>query len=160
MKKLFYLLLVLPLGFLFSCSDDNDFPEVKVTTAFEGASYFDNTIYMVQGDTLFVENISATPLGSSKSATVANLAMFWDWSRVYPNYYALIGIPQPVPGIIATVPGNHLLQLNYNILQVDKSISTFQSDYKVTVVESEDQLPAGCPEPGSFSVSYDVQPKN
>ena len=57
MKKVFYLLLFLPL-FMVSCDDnDDDFPKVKMSVEISGAKVVDRTIYVVQGDTLSIDSI-------------------------------------------------------------------------------------------------------
>ncbi len=49
MKKLLYLLLLLPLGFFASCSDDKDLPSVDITVNIENAVDANGKIYIVEG---------------------------------------------------------------------------------------------------------------
>ncbi|MDE7476302.1 MAG: hypothetical protein K2M71_11800, partial [Duncaniella sp.] len=79
MKRLIYLLLVLPLlGLVSSCDDDKDLPQVSLSIDYTGATEEDGTIYVVQGDTLNVTALRAVPAEGTKAATLGVVAYFWD----------------------------------------------------------------------------------
>lgn len=154
MKKLLYLLLLLPLGFMASCSDDKDFPEVDVTTSFSGGTFHNDTIYTVVGDTLRITGITARPLEGTKNAAVTNVFMWLNYRQIYPTV-PLLEIQQ-FPALIASNPGKNLLQVGYTLLQEDKTLTTWQSGYIVKVVPEIKDLPAGAPEIGDFSLTLSI----
>lgn len=47
MKKFLYLLLLLPLGFLASCDDGNDVPDVDINVTFDNVVKEDGILYVV-----------------------------------------------------------------------------------------------------------------
>ena len=75
MKKLFTLLMALPLALLSltttSCSDDDkELPDVDFTLQVENAQIVDNTIYVVQGDTLKVTAIDVTAVSGIENISI------------------------------------------------------------------------------------------
>lgn len=139
MKKFLYLLLVLPLmGFLSSCHDDKDLPEVSLQVDYEGATEEDGTLYVVQGETLDITAIRAIPAEGTKAATLGVVAYYWD------------GIPQgrtaisPFAISINTTDlplGSHVLTVSASVLQVDKEVATALAQFKIEIVANDNNQP-------------------
>lgn len=144
MKKLLYLLLVLPFAMMMaSCSDDDDLPNVTVTMDFGNAVVQDGTIYVAQADTLLLNNIVTKAVDSNQSATLANVRYFWNY--VPAPYLTWSPLPMEIP--IAQMPlsesGNNLLQLDATLLETDKSIAYCNIAVPIRVVATAEDLPAG-----------------
>lgn len=142
MKKLYYLILaMLPLVFFTACHDDDDnLPDVDINVYMSGALQADGNLYVVQGDTLSVDSITVTPLNGTKAATLGNPTIFWDTFRVgtvvSENFsFKFNTADMPV--------GNHFLGIRMGVYQVDKTLAFAVLGYKVVLVESADQIPAG-----------------
>ncbi len=154
MKKFLYLLLLLPLGFLTSCHDDDDMPSVDITVSIDNAVDADGRIFIVSGEPLTVSGITAEGLGG-KAAGISGVNYVLD--HVGMGYT----IVQPFGGSIpaAYLPvGNHLFTLAFDVLQVNKSIAYAQLSTIVTVVESADDLPDGTT-PGTVELKYRLNPQ-
>lgn len=154
MKKLLYLLMLLPLGFLASCHDDDDLPSVDVTVNIENAVDANGHLYIVAGEPLTVQGITVEGLGG-KTAAISGVNYVLD--HVAMGYT----IDVPFGGQInaAYLPvGNHLFTLAFDVLQVDKSIAYAQLSNIVTVVESAEDLPDGAT-PGLVTLHYTLNPK-
>lgn len=155
MKKLLYLLLLLPLGFLASCSDDDDMPSVDITVNIDNAVDANGRLYIVSGQPLTVTGITAEGLGG-KAAGISGVNYALD--HVGMGYTII----SPFAGSIAAAylpVGNHLFTLAFDVLQVDKSIAYAQLSTIVTVVESETDLPDDAT-PGPVAIRYRLNPKN
>lgn len=154
MKKLLYFLLLIPFGFIASCSNDHVFPDVDVTTTFSGGTYYNDTIYTVTGDTLRITGIQARPIADAKNAAVTNVFMWLNYRQIYPT------LPpveiQEFPMLIANTPGRNLLQMGFTILQEGKSISNWQSAYNIRVVPEVSAIPQGAPEIGEFALTMTI----
>ena len=139
MKRIFYLLLVLPLlGLVSSCSDDKDLPQVNLSIDYTGATEEDGTLYVVQGETLNVTALRAIPEEGTKAATVGVAAYFWD------------GIPEgrtaisPFAISINTADmevGQHYLGVNATVLQVDKEVGFAVTRFPIVIVANENEQP-------------------
>lgn len=180
MKKLFYLLLMLPLAFFASCSDDDDLPQVDLTLTMSGVTQYDDAFYAVKAETTETETETATtdtedgkddetlPEGvitidsftaqslTNKNASVANVSFFLDGLFVPPSFNtsyvcAISTADLPV--------GTHSLSVTANVLQVDKSIATAALNYPLKIVASADDLPEGAPAIGTYSVTVRNQSK-
>ncbi len=154
MKKLLYLLLLLPLSFLASCHDDDDMPSVDITVNIDNAVDADGKIYIVSGEPLTVAGITAEGLGG-KAAGISGVNYILD--HVGMGYT----IVSPFGGSISSAylpVGNHLFTLAFDVLQVDKSIAYAQLSTIVTVVASEEDLPDGST-PGTVALTYRLNPK-
>lgn len=155
MKKLLYLLLLLPLGFLVSCSDEDDMPSVDITVTIDNAVDANGKIYIVSGEPLTVAGITAEGMGG-KAAAISGVNYVLD--HVGMGYT----IVSPFGGSInaAYLPvGNHLFTLAFDVLQVDKSIAYAQLSTIVTVVEKESDLPDGAT-PTTVELKYRLNPQN
>ena len=76
MKRLFYLLFILPL-ILVSCDDDNELPDVKFNVEISGGKNVNGIIYVVKGDTLTVEKVEILS-HNTKGAAMGEVSYFWD----------------------------------------------------------------------------------
>lgn len=151
MKKLLYLLLMIPMLALVACSDDdNDVPDVKLGFTYSGATDVDGTLYTVQGDTLGIDSVYCTPTEGTKPAMIANVTYVLDgrplgYSPVAPFSISLLTDEMPV--------GRHTLTLEMTVLQEGKSIGTGWMPIPVAVVDTVTDIPAGAnpPAPGTPS---------
>ncbi len=154
MKKLLYLLLLLPLAFaVSSCGDDDDkIPDVTIRTTVSGAVMKDNVIYVVQGETLGVQVTMINHSGEDGQMGV--ITFFMDH---YNIGQALS--PEVFEIETATMPlGIHLLQAQMPVYVVDYPICWGYFDYPVKVVASADELPEVPDEPvitGSVTIKND-----
>lgn len=155
MKKLLYLLLMLPLGFFASCSDEKDLPSVDITVNIENAVDANGKVYIVEGEPLTVSGIEVKSL-NGKAAGISGVNYVLD--HVGFGYT----IVEPFGGTIDAeyLPaGNHLFTLAFDVLQVDKSIAYAQLSTVVTVVPSAEDLPDGAT-PGNVALTYHLNPQN
>ena len=150
MKKLLYLLLLLPLGFMVSCSSEDDLPDVDIAVSFDNVVSAENTLYVVQGDTLKVKGVAVRG-NDNKNAIITNVSYMWDGLLVTWNPIAPFGVNIMMD---FPKPGRHVLSIYMDIAQEDKSLAYGILEYKVTVVGDSTELPAG-PMPGPYtSISY------
>ncbi len=172
MKKLFYLLFMLPLAFLASCSSDDDFPEVDLTFTLSGVTQYDDAFYAVRststGETeeqeplddsasdeeevkegvIIIDGLTAKSL-TNQNAAVAN-AVYWLDGRLW--------LQREIPTAILE-PGTHIITIEANVLQVDKTLANVQLRYPVNIVASAEDLPADAPEIGTYSITTRIQAK-
>lgn len=140
MKKVFYLLLFLPL-FMVSCDDnDDDFPKVKMSVEISGAKVVDRTIYVVQGDTLSIDSIGVVAVDHNREVVIAATSYYWD--RMYVGTVALSPFEFSIDsGLLMT--GRHLLQMRSTLLAVDYSPVVAILTYPVRIVDDEADIPDG-----------------
>lgn len=151
MKKLFYLLLV-PLAFLMSCSDDNDVKEVNMTLTLSGVTQYDNTFYTVVGENIVIDSFTAKA-ENGKDAGFANVVYYLNGMPLDS------GLGVPFDGVISTenlTPGTYTLSMAGKLLVVDSSVMNFAASYKIVVVESQEDLPANAPEIGTYSQTVSI----
>ena len=154
MKKLFYLLFLLPLAFFASCSDDDDLPEVDFSITLSNVALENNTFYAIKGDTVKIDNGAVKSL-TDKSATVTGVRYFLNGIPIFGT------IENPFVCEIETEnlsPATYTLNVTSTILQVDKSIASGVCNYPLVVVENADKLPAGSTI-GTQTLTVTIQPK-
>lgn len=144
MKKLFYLLLVLPFAMMItSCSNDNDLPNVDVTIAFDNAAVKDGTVYAVEDSVLQITGISTKAVDSNKASALVNVDYVWNY---IPAPYLTFG-NYPLDLNLSQMPlvekGANILDLNGKLLEVDKSIANFSVRIPIVVVDEVENLPEG-----------------
>ena len=156
MKKLLLLLFLLPLGFLGSCSDDDDnVPDCDITVVFDNVAEVDGQLYVTQDTDFGVQSITATST-NGKKAIVANV--------VYAIDYLPLGgtIVEPYTATFDTqnlaVGTGHVLGIGFQILQVDKSIFNSRLSYKFNVVPTVEDIPGGA-ELGTYTDTFHIAPK-
>lgn len=136
MKKLFYLLLALPLVMV-SCSDDDDMPNVDITASFDGGTQVDGSYYVVKGDTLAVTAMTLENHGTEE-ATLGGVRYFLDYMPIGTN----IVPPYGIKIVTDNLPeGNHLLQAEMPIYAVGYSICTGYIAKKITIVGEKEDIP-------------------
>lgn len=153
MKKLLYLLLLLPLALVTaSCDDDdNKVPDVSINTSIEGGVLHDGVIYVVQGTPLVLE--VSLDNHTDKEGQLGVITFYWD------HYLAGQAVTVPYTFEIATATqpvGTHLLQAEMPVYVVDYPICVGYFDYQVKIVASEDDLPAP---PATINVQGSVKQK-
>ena len=160
MKKLLYLLLVLPFAMMISsCSNDDDLPNVDVKIEFDNAAVKDGNVYVVTDPIPQITGITTKAVGSDKATALVNIDYFW-------NYIPAPGLTfgsYPLDINVAEWPlvekGANALDLNGKLLEVDKSIANFTVTIPVIVVDSEEDLPDGLTL-GQASLTFTTAPKN
>ncbi|MCH5227294.1 MAG: hypothetical protein J1F16_05695 [Muribaculaceae bacterium] len=155
MKKFYYLFLALPFALLMSCNDDKNFSPVDMTLTLSGVTMVDNTFYTVADDIVTVNNLSVKAV-DGKNTALNNIV------------FLLGNVPlPPTPGstIISGFStedfpaGVYSLGITGTLLQVDSPVKTFAVSYPLVIVESQDDLPDGAPELGTYSVTIRIDSK-
>lgn len=151
MKKLFYLLLALPLAFV-SCDDDKDLPDVEIYATYEGGTQVGDTYYVVKGDELQITGVTLKNNGN-KEATIGGVRYFWDYMPLATSVtapYALNIATEEIPA------GNHLLTAEMPIYAVGYSICTGYMAKKIVIVDEAQDIPAA-PAPTDPTTKADIQ---
>ncbi len=154
MKKLLYLLLVIPFAMMFSsCNNDDDLPNVNVTMSFDNAVVDNGTVYVLQDEEFSITGITTQAVNSNQQSAIVNVRYFWNgipaqsltWNG-FPMQINMEEMPQPESG-------NNILGLNATLLETDKSISYCAIRVPIKAVESEDGLING-QTPGQCSLTF------
>ncbi|MDE6650011.1 MAG: hypothetical protein K2K45_08790 [Muribaculaceae bacterium] len=160
MKKLLYLLLVLPFTMMFSsCSNDNDLPNVEITMSFDNAAVDDGTVYVVQDSVFSITGISTKALDSNQQAAIANVRYFWNGYPAPNLTWSNMPIEIDMAQMPVTSSGKCLLGLNATLLETDKSMAYCSLDIPIQTVESVDSLPQGV-EFGQVDMIFTVAQKS
>lgn len=147
MKKLFYLLLLLPFSLLASC-DKDDMQPFDMTVTLSGVTQANGNFYAISGNDITVENLSVTPLGD-KATTVANVLFYVNTYPLFPDPWDAVA---PLTFSTQNLPeGANTINVAGNLLQVGQPINTFAANFNLIVVPSAEDLPAGAPELGTYS---------
>lgn len=155
MKKLIYLLLLLPLAMLGGCHDDDDLPNVDVTVNYDNVVRADDgTIYVVAGTNLDIKDLSIKGVGGN--AAIVSMEYWWNGGVFAWDPYGPFVVDINTTGMKAS---RNTLTLYLDIAQVDKTLAFGVISVPVVVVESADDLPAGT-EPGAVSVTYNIGQKS
>ena len=153
MKKLLYLLLLVPFALLTSCDKDDDLQPFDLTLTLGGVTQSDGVFYAVSGDEVTIEGLTVKPL-CDKQTTVANVLFSIDGALIFPNPWNATGTLTFPTEVLPL--GRNAVNVTGNLLQVDQSIKNFVANFTIVVVESEDELPAGAPALGSYSQTITV----
>lgn len=152
MKKLFYLCFLLPLAVLMSCKDDKDFSPVDMTITLSGVTISDGHFYAVSGDKVTIDGLEVKAIDGTKTG-LANVLLDLSGAPI-PDF--------PGSGNLGVINTGNLPYATYslgvtgNLLQVDQPLKIFAISYPLTIVESEEDLPAGVPETGTYSCTYKI----
>ena len=144
MKKLLYLLLVLPFALMISsCSSDDDLPDVKVTMSFDNAAVKDGSVYVVKTDTLKITNIETKALNSDKAAALVNVDYFWNGIPAPGLTFSNFPLNIPMEKLPLVESGANILGMRATVLEVDKSMAYCMIRIPVVAVDSADDMPDG-----------------
>lgn len=160
MKKLIYLLLVLPFAMMISsCSSDNDLPNVDITMSFDNAVVKDGVVYVVADQTLSVTGLTTKAVDSNKQSAIVNARYFWNGIPAPGLTWS--GFPMEIN--MAEMPlvesGNNILGLNATLLEVDKTMSYCTLNIPIKTVASAEDLPDG-QAPGEASLTFTTPRSN
>ena len=141
MKKIFYLFAALIPALAFtSCDDKNDLPDVDFNVTVSGASFVNNDIYVVQGDTLRVDGVSVINNEHNKGVMIPYVNYYFDGFFVGQNPIEPYGFDIVVTDAVPV--GKHSLELTAPVYAVDKEPGYAVLSYTVNVVASSDDIPA------------------
>jgi hypothetical protein len=154
MKKLFYLLFLLPLALLASCDNHDDLAEVDFKITLSGVTQLDNTFYAVQGDEANIDAVTVTSL-TDQAATVTGVRYFLDGAPLFGSLAAPFSCAIPTEVLSAKT---HTISIAATVLQVDKSISNAALEFPIVIVEDAEDLPEGAPEIGTYTLTVRMQP--
>lgn len=150
MKKLFYLLFVLPLAFFASCNDDDDLAQVDFEVTLSGVTQVNDNFYTVAGNTVNIDGVSVKSL-TDKAATVTGVRYYLDgfpiWASVEEGNFSFAFTTEGMEA------GSHNLAITATVLQVDKSITSAALNIPIVVVENAEDLPSGAPEIGTYTTT-------
>lgn len=154
MKKLFYLLFLLPLAFFASCSDDDEIAQVDFNVTLSGVTKVNNNFYTVVGDTVSVNRAYVTSK-TDKAATLAGVRYYLNGLLIPATIQADgdFSVDFTTAGM---QPGTYTFGVTASVLQVDKSINTAVFSLPLYVVENKESLPEGAPEIGTYTVTLDT----
>ena len=147
MKKLFYLLILLPFAMLTSC-DKDDVQPFDMTLTLSGVTQVDGNFYAVAGDNVSIDNLTVSSLGDKKT-TVANVMFYVDGYPLFVNPWDCL---QALTFTTQNLPmGVNKVNVTGNLLQVGQPINNFAANFNLVIVDSEENLPAGAPAIGTYS---------
>lgn len=140
MKKLLYLLLLLPLGLLGACSSDDDLPDCDIEFTFFGLYQSPSTdkAYLVQNSEAGVTSVEAKSL-TDKPAIVQRVSYGWNNLDFQPIMTPPFAINFGTSSFNA---GNNLLSISMMILQEGKTIGYGAYQMVILVVPTTDDLPS------------------
>ncbi|MBD5186224.1 MAG: hypothetical protein HDS92_06420 [Bacteroidales bacterium] len=155
MKRFYYFLLaLLPVIALSSCSSEDDLPDVEMSVTYSGATDIDNVLYVVQGNVLSIDALTVTPVDASKKATIGATAYYWNYQYVGTTIREPFGMSFDT----ATMPvGDYVLQINSTVYQVDKSVGQAYFTYLVKIVANESDVPGAVTGSGTDKPDVDVR---
>jgi len=138
MKKILYLLFLLPLGLLAaSCDDDDKVPDVDIQATISGGVVEDNVIYVAKGEPLVIERMTIVS-NEGKDAAIGVVNYRIDGLEAGQSHLA----PYRFEVFTDNLPvGNHILTADMPVYVVDYPIcfGVFSFDFKV--VEDASSLP-------------------
>lgn len=150
MKKLIYLLFLLPLGFLASCSDDDNLANVDLNVTLSGVTDLNNTFYSVSNDSVRIDGVTASSL-TDKQAAVTNIRYQINGVPVFGTWEDPFSISVPNE-LLKT--GTNLINVYATVLQVDKSLTSAAVQFPLVVVDSASNLPDGAPVIGTYTRTF------
>lgn len=140
MKKIFCLLLFLPLIFGFSsCGNDDEVPIVSLQAKVSDAVIAENVIYVVRGETLKVDGIYLIN-DTGKEAALGVVTYFLDGAVLGQSAVQPFGFEMSTDNLQL---GIHQLTAEMPIYVVDYPICWGAFSFDINVVESADDLPVG-----------------
>lgn len=156
MKKLFYLLFLLPLAFFASCSDDDDLAQVDFSVTLSGVTQVNDNFYTVKGNTVSIDGVAVKSL-TDKAATVTGVRYYLDGFPIFASIEeGNFSFSFSTENLEA---GTHTLGITATVLQVDKSITSAALSLPIVVAETEETLPEGAPEIGTYTTTLTMNNK-
>ncbi len=153
MKKLLYLLLVIPFAMMVtSCSNDKDLPNVDITMSFDNAVVKDGTVYVVQDSVFSITGLSTKSVDSNKPSAIVNVRYFWNGMPAPGLTWSDLPMNIDMAQMLQPESGNNILGLDATLLEVDKSISYCSLAIPIKAVKIED-LPDGL-QPGPATLTF------
>lgn len=153
MKKFLSLLFILPLLAVgvSSCHDDDDTPDVSMSISISNAKNIDGQIYLVSGDTLYIDSVNIKNNEEGKSALISSATYYWNGFRLgtsilYPYGFAIATTKYQInnQGVATgTKPGQYLLAIEAPVAAEDKSLGLAVLTYVVNVVSDPADIPSG-----------------
>lgn len=139
MKKLSFMLLILPLmAVMASCSDDDDRPSVNITLTYGNATVVNDTVYVVRPDTFKIESVKVTATRKDKVATNGTVIYR------FPGYLPVASAFAPYGCEIITenLPlGTYTMSLEMPIMEEGCELATAVTYINVKLVDSPDKIP-------------------
>ncbi len=155
MKRFYYLLLIAVTAIAFtSCSSEDDLPDANVTVSYSGATEIDDVLYVVQGSTLSIDDVVATPLDASKKTTIGATAYYWNYQYVGTTITEPFGMTFDT----ASMPvGDYMLQINSTVCQVGKAVGIAYITFPVRIVASAEDVPGDVSGGGDVTPDSDIR---
>lgn len=152
MKKLFCLLLALPLMFLASCNDDDKVPQFDVKVVFgEGVTVDNNVITVEQGQPVTIESVSPE---NSDAKEIAFGAVTYQLD--YGTGLTVTVQPYAMSFETATLPvGRHRLTMTFPVYAVGYSVVRSVVSYELNVTAPTEN-PDAPTEGGAYVVTPHV----
>lgn len=139
MKKIFYLLLFLPLAFtLASCGNDDEVPDVNLQAKVSDAVVSDNVIYIVKGETLKIDGITLVN-NTGKEAALGVVTYYLDGLVLGQCAIQPYGFEMSTENLRT---GMHQISAEMPIYVVDYPVCWGAFSFNINVVESADDLPS------------------
>ena len=153
MKKLLYLLLVIPFATMVTSCSNDDLPNVDISMSFDNAVVKDGTVYVVQDSVFSITGLTTKAVDSNQQSAIVNVKYFWNgipapgltWSN-FPMEINMANMPQPESG-------NNILGLDATLLETDKSMSYCSLRIPIKAVEKVEDLPDGI-QPGEATLTF------
>lgn len=149
MKKIFSLLLAVPmLAMLASCDDDNsnDLPDVSVSIEYSGATMEDGVLTIPQGQTLTIDALKVTPAEGTPEAALGNVVYYLDGFPIFATGIAPHGCSISTENLSE---GTHTLSVHAQVLQVDRPMGYGLFRYTMQVVAPSEDNGGTTPDSGT-----------
>lgn len=144
MKKLLYLLLVIPFAMMISsCSDDNDLPNVNITMSFDNAAVKDGTVYVLADDAFSITGLSTKAVDSNQQSAIVNVKYFWNGIPAPGLTWSSFPMDINMEEMPLVEKGDNVLGLQATLLETDKSMAYTAINVPIVAVENEEALPEG-----------------
>lgn len=154
MKKLFSLLLALPLlTLVWSCGDDDDnLPQVDISFNFANATVSNGTVYVVKPDTLVLDGVLVKATRPGHVATCVGPVNYWlDGYPQGSTFLDPFGLDIYTENLDL---GIHTLTANMGIAEEGCSLATAVASIKIAVVADSTSIPVPAGGSGSVPVAH------
>lgn len=139
MKKLWFLLLALPLiGMMTSCDDDDKLPKVDISLEYNNATVVDGSVYVVKPDTLEVASVKVTAVREGNKVTNGPVSYWLNGAPIAVNPYAPFGVKVPTDKLAI---GGYTLTMEMTVAEEGCQLATAVAQVKVYLVENASDIP-------------------